>query len=73
VSGHYFTRRPCLTTMSTRCSARTRSIAGALPGMDLPGMDRMEAGDAVSPHDPGQKKAEESATKQLRKGLLRDL
>ncbi|UNK56141.1 hypothetical protein MNQ95_08085 [Pseudoxanthomonas daejeonensis] len=52
---------------------RTKSTAGALLGMDLSGMEGMDAGDAASPQDPGQKKPEEGATKKLLKGLLRNL
>lgn len=53
---------------------RTKSTAGALLGMDLSGMEGMDAGDAANPQ-PGQEpqKPEEGATKRLLKGLLRNL
>ena len=52
---------------------RTKSTAGALLGMDLSGMDGMDAGDAASPPQQDPKKPEEGATKKLLKGLLRNL
>lgn len=52
---------------------RTKSTAGALLGMDLSGMQDMDAGDAAAPQGQDQKKPEEGATKKLLKGLLRNL
>ncbi|WP_372016700.1 hypothetical protein [Pseudoxanthomonas sp. 10H] len=51
---------------------RTKSTAGALLGMDLSGMDGMDAGDAAAPQGQPQK-PEEGATKKLLRGLLRNL
>jgi hypothetical protein len=55
---------------------RTKSTAGALLGMDMSGiegMERMAPGDAAAPPGQEPKKPEESTTKKLLKGLLRNL
>ncbi|WP_052631959.1 hypothetical protein [Pseudoxanthomonas suwonensis] len=52
---------------------RTKSTAGALLGMDLGGIDGMDAGDPSQARPQPQQKPEEGTGKKLLKGLLRNL
>ncbi len=51
---------------------RTKSTAGALLGMDMSGMEGMDPGEATPPQGQEQK-PEESTTKKVLRGLLRNL